>query len=378
MPLTLKKKILIFVSKTGGGHISLAEALRDRLEDKYIIEMIDPQPSALHLHYRMVSRHALWLWATEFRISDTPTRSELVQRVFTLLFESDVRRALKRSQPDLVMTTYPFLTCVVTSALRRSRRKIPFVMLFADPNGVHQSWLTEKGADAVFAPTRETFEQALQAGFAPERLHLTGWPVRKQFINPPAASRAEVLTGLGLDPNLLTIFLQGGGEGASKFVSTVENILSVRNIQVILACGTNRLLLERFQFTERLHALPFTKDIARYMSAADVVMGKAGPNVLFEAMTLGKPFIATAYIPGQEFANLDFIQRHRLGWLALDAAAQRDLMALLAADAVHLRDRDESVQLYRAWNTQANQVIVPLVDGLFQQGAVLQHGRMKR
>ena len=40
----------------------------------------------------------------------------------------------------------------------------PFAMLFSDPNGVHHAWLTERCADATFAPTRETYAQAREAG----------------------------------------------------------------------------------------------------------------------------------------------------------------------------------------------------------------------
>ena len=84
-----QKNILILTSKTGGGHISLAEALRDLLVEDIqagdrenekdtkgkkvpVITIVDPQPSFFQLHYRVVSRYALWLWAAEFRFFDTP------------------------------------------------------------------------------------------------------------------------------------------------------------------------------------------------------------------------------------------------------------------------------------------------------------------
>ena len=72
--------------------------------------------------------------------------------------------------------------------------------------------------------------------------------------------------------------------------------------------------------------LPHTNDIAPYMAAADIIMGKAGPNILFESVMLGKPFFATTFIPGQEQENLAFIQRHGLGWVALHPEEQRSLL----------------------------------------------------
>jgi UDP-N-acetylglucosamine:LPS N-acetylglucosamine transferase len=368
-----KPKILIFTSKTGGGHISLAEALRDRLANDYVIEMLDPQPGIIHLHYRLVSRHALWVWAREYTLSDGPRRSRMVHLTYTVLMQRYVAHALRRSQPDLVISTYPFLTCEVTHAIKRMHRKIPFVMLFADPNGVHQSWLTERRASAVFAPTRETFAQALQAKFVPERLFLSGWPVRGQFYRNSDARREEMLTKLGLNPRAFTVFLQGGGEGAAKFMRTVENVLALPGLQIILAAGTNQALYERFHDVPNVHALPFTKEIAPIMGAADVIMGKAGPNMLFESVTLGKPFIATAYIPGQEQANLEFIQRHRLGWVALDGASQQALLRSLAGQQAVLAEMRAGVDAYRQWNTNANQTIPVVVKNLVAEAHRSRH-----
>ncbi len=357
-------KILILTSKTGGGHVSLAEALRDQLEPYYTVEIVDPQPRLVHTHYRLVSRHALWLWATEFKLMDTPARSLAAHRLFTRLLARRLAALFKRSQPDLVITTYPFLSYEVARVMKKLAQPKPLVMLFSDPNEVHQAWLTERNAAATFATTTENYTQAITAGFAPERLHLTGWPVRGQFYRVNSSIRAETLACLRLNPDRFTVFLQGGGEGAARFARTVENVLAVGGLQIILAVGTNRVLLERFSELENLRVLPFTKEIAPFMAAADVVMGKAGPNMLFEAVTLGKPFIATTYIPGQEKVNLQFIQRHQLGWVALTAPAQRNLLQTLVTQPTMLTTRMAAVDKYRQWNEIANAEILAVTKAL--------------
>lgn len=355
--------ILIFVSKTGGGHISLGEALRDLLSDKHQIALIDPQPRIVHWHYRAVSRHALWLWSLEYRLSNGPRRARLAHTLAQALAPL-ILRAMQQFQPDLVMTTYPFLADEVMAAMKLMPRvRRPFAMLLSDPGPVHSAWLTERNADAVFAPTRETFQQALQANIPPERLHLTGWPVRGQFYHAQF-ERAETLERMGLNPARFTVFMQGGGEGATGYAAAVENLLKVEGLQIILAVGTNHALYERFRGCQNIYALPFTKEIARPMSAADVVMGKAGPNILLESVTLGKPFIATSYIPGQEQPNLDFIRRYGLGWVALKKLEQRTLLESLVRQPEQLQAARESVQRYQEWNTQAVRQIPGLVEGL--------------
>src|SRR5258708_16805637 len=223
-----RRNILILTSKTGGGHVSLAEALRDRLEADFNIEIIDPQPSFVHLHYRLASRYALWLWSAEFRLTDSPRQALCAHRIFSLLVRKELISVLERVQPELIITTYPFLTYEVMQILTKHSPKIPFVMLFSDPNGVHNSWLTERNADAIFATSKETYAQALSVGFDPKRLYLVGWPVRaqfSQFSHVDAAGRAVPLIRLCLDPDRFTVFLQGGGEGAALFGQTVERVL---------------------------------------------------------------------------------------------------------------------------------------------------------
>jgi UDP-N-acetylglucosamine:LPS N-acetylglucosamine transferase len=383
-----RKSILILTSKTGGGHLSLAEALRDLLEsgapiaegvygqdavdtEAPAITIADPQPGFFHLHYRFVSRKALWLWAAEFRFFDTPRRAMLGHRVFTRLVRRQLTDLLDKVRPGLVITTYPFLTYEVKRVLERRSPAVPLVMLFSDANSVHATWLTERRADATFAPTRETYEQALAAGFDPHRLHLVGWPVRAQFFQASLSGRdaqKAQLSNMGLAHDRFTIFLQGGGEGAASVERAVDTLLvksALRNeLQIILAAGTNRSLLERYKNVPNLVALPSTEEIAPFMAAADVVMGKAGPNALFESVTLNKPFIATSFIPGQEQENLSFIRRHGLGRVALRPEEQLALLSTLIHNTDELKAMSNTIEAYRRWNAAANMRVIQLACSL--------------
>ncbi len=386
--MSKRKSVLILTSKTGGGHLSLAEALRDLLgsgapategeheqvvadEEFPAITIVDPQPGFFHLHYRFVSRSALWLWAAEFRFFDTPRRALLAHRVFTHLVRQQLTDLLDKVRPDIIITTYPFLSYEAKRVLERRSPAVPLVMLFSDANNVHAAWLTERQADATFATTRETYEQALATGFDPRCLHLVGWPVRAQFFQAYSSGKEAQkgqLARIGLAHDRFTIFLQGGGEGTARVESTINAMLVrgdlTRDLQVILAAGTNARLLARYKDTPNLVALPYTKEIAPFMAAADVIMGKAGPNALFESVTLNKPFMATSFIPGQEQENLSFIQRHGLGWVALRPQEQLSLLTTLIHDANEMKAMSSTIEAYRRWNAAANTRVIQLVRSL--------------
>src|SRR5215207_7866143 len=131
--------------------------------------------------------------------------------------------------------------------------------------------------------------------------------------------------------------------------------------QIILAVGTNQRLGERFRGAPGVRVIPYTPMIAPLMASADVVIGKAGPNTLIEATMLGKPFIATTYIPGQEEGNLTFIQRHGLGWAALGMREQRQLVERLIAMPTQIAEMRASVERYRTWNAAATELIATVV-----------------
>src|SRR5207248_1523127 len=159
--------------------------------------------------------------------------------------------------------------------------------------------------------------------------------------------------------------LQGGGEGAARLANTIENILAIdtltNDVQIILATGTNQNLLASYSNVPNVATLPHTNDIAPYMAAADIIMGKAGPNILFESMMLRKPFVATTYIPGQEQENLAFIKRHGLGWVAIHPEEQRTLLLKLIHNPSQLEALSSTINTYRDWNITANQQIAPLI-----------------
>ncbi len=55
-----QRKILILTAKTGGGHLSLADALRDRLQQDYAISVEDLLPEFFPRHYWFVVQKAPW------------------------------------------------------------------------------------------------------------------------------------------------------------------------------------------------------------------------------------------------------------------------------------------------------------------------------
>ena len=357
--------ILILATHTGGGHLNLARGLQDRLEAKYNVVIVDPQPASVDHWYAWVSRHSSLFLTAQYTVSDNAFVSFCFQRIAGLMSSRAIQKIIEQVQPQLIIATHAFLSYAAARANERCRPRVPLVFQLTDLGELHMTWFTEKHAAAYLAPTREIFAQALAQGIERDRLHLTGRPLRRQFSAAAATERSATLAALGLDPGVFTVFLQGGAKGSAGADRTIERLLSANApMQIILAVGNNKSMATRYAGNPRVYTLPYTEMIAPYMSAADVIAGKAGASFISEAFRLEKPFLVTAYIPGQETANLRFIEQHNLGWICLDAAAQTTLLTNLARDPAMLADKVESIRGYNAWNEQANQEICPVIDQL--------------
>ena len=364
----MKPTILILTTHTGGGHLNLAQSLKEMLEGHYEVVIADPQPGGVDRFYAAVSRHFLKYLDWQFVLTDNEAAALWQHRLLMPVSSGRLLHIIEQVQPQLLVVTHAHLSYLTARVNERLPRRIPLVFQLTDLESLHMMWFTEKHADAYLAPTREIFGQALEQGIDRNHLYLTGRPVRRQFLEVSTYVRDETLAALNLNPAIFTIFLQGGAKGSAGVDRTVEGLLSASvPMQIILAAGNNEKMVARYAGMERVRALPFTEMIAPYMAASDVIAGKAGASFISEAFMVEKPFLVTAFIPGQETPNLQFLERHNLGWVCLETRAQQELLSRMAGNPAMVAEKVASIRAYKAWNMQANIQIRPTIDQLLSR-----------
>ena len=360
-----RSTILILTTHTGGGHLNLAQSLESMLGSRHDVVIANPQSDSVERNYTRAMRHCMKLLEWQFIISDNALIAPCVQQVVKLLDNGRIFKVIQDTQPQLIIATHALLSYACARANEKFQQRIPLVFQLTDLGRLHKTWFIEKHADAYLAPTNEIFAQALKQGITQDRLYLTGRPVRHQFIAINAYRKYETLASLDFDPTVFTIFLQGGARGSEGIDQTIEAVLSLElPVQIILAVGNNDAMASRYTGVEQVRALPFTETIAPYMAASDIIAGKAGASFISEAFMLEKPFIATTCISGQETPNLQFILQHNLGWVCLETSDQKELISTLLHNPDLLIAKQRSICAYKAWNVQANQHIVPIIDRL--------------
>lgn len=361
-----KPIILILTTQTGGGHLNLAQSLKHMLEPHYDIVIRNPQSPFIGSSYTFFIRHFQPFLYMQYTLANSAFAAFWLHRITALGDRERFDDVIASVQPQLIIVTHAMLSYTAARAIERLPRCVPLVFQMTDLEELHMTWFTEQHADAYLAPTKEIFVQALETGIAPDRLHLTGRPVRPQFL-AAQPERCETLATLGLEPDVLTIFLQGGVNGSAATERTIRSLLGAGvPVQIILAVGNNQKMARRYASIQQVRVLPFTEVIAPYMAAADIIAGKAGASFITEAFMVERPFLATAYVRGQETPNLRFIERHNLGWVCLKTSRQQQLLRDIAHNPALIAEKREAMQAYKALNMQANSEIVPLIDQLLR------------
>ena len=271
------------------------------------------------------------LYGQIYRATNSTQRFEAARRICQPFLRQGLRRLIERIQPDVIVSVHPLLNHITLQVLRDIGIRIPVLTVVTDLVSIHCAWFA-RGVDAYSVPTETARQLALGAGVAARRVRLLGMPIDPKFARMPERTRAQFRAELGLDPDLPVILLVGGGEGAGGLRLAAETLKHVTlPAQVAIITGRNQRLRadlqrERGEFVMPMHVFGFVENMPAFMRAADVIVTKAGPGTICEALACGLPIVLTGAVPGQEEGNIDYVLDNEAG---LYAPTPDDLIAAL-------------------------------------------------
>jgi len=129
----------------------------------------------------------------------------------------------------------------------------------------------------------------------PRACRVTGTPLRAELRCP--GDRAA----FGLDPDLPTLLVLGGSQGADGLNARVPEGLracSGHRFQVLHCAGPrdrDRVAAQYAAHGLRAHVLDFLRDIGRAYAVADLVLGRAGASTVAECAALQRPAVFVPY-----------------------------------------------------------------------------------
>lgn len=343
-----KPHILFLFSDTGGGHRAAAEAIIEALQLEFgeamTTEMVDffkayaPGPLRRMPEWYPYMVKIPWLWGLGFYLSNGRRRVRAILGLFWPFVARAARRLVRSHPADLIVTVHPFATTLILHALGPQRP--PFVTVVTDMVTAHAFWF-DRRADMTVVATPTARDYALANGLDPEQVVVVGQPVAARYCVPPGDKRS-LRARLGWPQDAFIAVLVGGGEGMGPLDRVAYAVdESGLDLALVIVAGRNERL--KADLEARAWRIPtfiygFTREMPDFMRAADVLITKAGPGTIAEALNAGVPLILYARLPGQEDGNVDFVVGEGVGvWAPKPQMVVQTLARWIADEAERRR-----------------------------------------
>lgn len=190
---------------------------------------------------------------------------------------------MKKEKPNIVFSKGGFVSVPVVMAAHFCH--IPVV--------AHESDITPGLANKIAAPYCDkvcvTFPESIK-NIKGDKAILTGTPIRQELFK---GNKANGLHICGFKGDKAVILVIGGSLGSKVINDQVRGILKelLKVYDVIHICGKNNIDNNLLKLNGYKQFDYVSDELPHLMQAADIVISRAGANVIFELLALKKPNI---------------------------------------------------------------------------------------
>ncbi|HHV72614.1 MAG TPA: glycosyltransferase [Clostridia bacterium] len=314
-----KFKLLFLSVEIGAGHTRTAQAISKVLPE--VIPNSEVRIVDFFNYMNPIMRKALVDGYIEI-IKTTPAiyrylynraeeRESLLEfnKLLDLASKVKLKKLFAEFNPDIIVSTHAFPSGVLS--VLKEKRKItkPIVTIITDYTA-HPFWIYHN-MDKYIVATEEIANILKMKGINQTKIHTTGIPIDPIFKNVPSKTEARI--NLGLDRELFTVLISGGGLGLGPLETIVNNLAATDlPIQIVVMVGKNEILEQRIKRARcgakvPINVIGYTNNVHQLMASADLLISKPGGLTCAEALSIGLPIIVSSPIPGQEERNSKFI-----------------------------------------------------------------------
>lgn len=319
------KRILILSTHGGYGHVAASSTIISLLSSQYDIDIVYPIKDIRFYGVPSGESFYNFLLAHNYIRTTNWVVRNITFRLFANREEKMVQLVesyLEKNNYDILISVIPFVNQPAAEAARR--KGLPFLLVTTDNYLQHWAAFLDKnrhpqikvtiGSDL---PTSKGV--LLGAGIPKSAIETVGLPIRPSFLE--AKDRAELQRKYGIPKGKKTALLMLGGVGSKKVYAFAKRIIAAElGIHLIVCSGKNKALAKKLQTLEpsggnSIDVRPFTSAIDELFAVADLVITKAGPGTINEAMVFKLPVLVDASDATLfwERVNVDFVRGKKIG-----------------------------------------------------------------
>ncbi len=325
-------RILFATIAAGGGHVAVARAMAEAIEhhypgrfelrvSDYMKEVGVKRVANLDkLHkdiWRFMLRYPILARGSQRTMDAFPRLTVAAQRRLVRDFARAAAADLRADPPSLIFSNHGLMTAGLAEAKRIGGLEVPVLSFANELVGICSYWADPR-ADRIVVPSEEARRDLMRFGVPESKLTFVGfgYPVRRAFLNAPAKDEARARLGL---EDRFTCLVSSGGEGVGRNQRELVRALlsSDAPLQVVVVAGRNEGLKEELRALGTgeniLRIEGYVEDMATYLAASDVFVGKAGPASIYEAIVVGRPALVTGYAGLNEVGVARLVEERGLG-----------------------------------------------------------------
>ena len=349
------KKILLFYASFGGGHLSAANSIKQCIDENFSdceTKLVDcmlyvnkPINAISTTAYKEMAKKFPWVWGDIYAHTQKGPLARISSTSNNLMAKK-LLKLLKEYQPDIVISTHPFGSQMVSYLKRKALIECKLATILTD-FAPHEQWLI--GSDYVdyfFVSHEKLRQELINTGIDSNKVFATGIPLSNRFLMH--YNKEEIKHSFGLDLNKKVILFFGGGEfglGREVTIKILSAFIHHRgNHQIVAIAGKNEKMREEFNsLVEQENAedfvtvLSYTHQVPELMSISDLVVTKPGGLTSTESLSSGLPMVLINPIPGQEEENAEFLENSGVAvWLRKNSDFESEIAKLLSdKDRLH-------------------------------------------
>ena len=308
----MKKILMISSFYTGHGHKSISDALSERLEryDDLDFRVIDGfalmnrvEQYVAEYTYGPITRIPGKAWEWNYKAGLMLRRP--VNKMVASMIRAKLLALLEEYRPDAILSLHPIFIGTVLDLLAETKLDIPLIAHEVDLVDIAEYWFDPR-VSLILAPSLESYECTLAHGVPAEKVVQVGFPVRQRFVGECPRE--------GHDGKVITVM--SGAEGSGMLHAIVRTLLRQTDASINVICGRNRKLTRRLRkefgkrHRGRIRVYGFVSEIQEIMAGSDLLVMRASPNSVMEAVSMRVPVIMFGQLAGQELHNPEILEAH--------------------------------------------------------------------
>lgn len=293
--------------------------------------------------YEFFARHIRWACGVGYVLLDKPSNHSLlvrfVQKTSNLAVEG-LAGFLTENAVDTVCCTH-FMPMSLVGDLRRSGRYHGALHVCVTDYDIQGLWF-EPEVDRYYVATEKGARRLAAWGIAPERITVTGIPVRRDFAALPGAATAAAPEGP------LRVLFSAGSLKTREALRLLRELAGTGlPLDITVVTGRTPSLRKALEdYTPpghvRLAVHGFEPHLERFMARADVMVTKPGGITSTEGLCAGLPMLFVFPIPMQEVHNARILEQAGTGLACFAPGSLAKALRALDADREKLGSMREA------------------------------------